>query len=478
MSVRMTESSMGLTGARGLAGAFALALAVGGASAAPRKPPPKAPAAPVAAAPAPASEAAAPPADAAAPATDASTPPLGPQPLREQVAATVNDDVISTYDLRQRVRLLIISSGIQVTEQNLPEIEREALKQLVDERLEKQELETFAKRDKKSTIFPDAKEIDAEYATYAKQFKVTPAQLGDSLKNAGVDPASLREQIRISIGWRRLVGGRFRDNVHINDGEVSEALKRIAVNAAKPQYLVSEAFIDASKVGSEEQAMQGAAQLVKQIRAGAPFAAVARQFSALPSAANGGDAGWLSTGEIRPVLAPIVEGLRPGDVSDPVPVQDGVYLVQLRDKRSGASSTTLTLKQAAIRLPANAPADQVTAASAKLVALRDNAGGCDGLQAAATKVPGVVAGDLGEVNPRDLSPEFQQAVNGLKPGQIGGPVRSAAGLHLLAVCKSQTGPGALPSRSDIENRMYGEQLSMLERRYLRDLRNSAAIDTR
>lgn len=473
----MTEFPIGRPAARALAAAcaLALALAAGAASAAPPKSRAKAAASPPATS-APATPAA--PADAPAPAADAPAPPTGPQPLREQVAATVNDEVISTYDLRQRVRLLIISSGIQVTEQNLPEIEREALKQLVDERLEKQELDTYAKRDKKTSIYPDAKEIDAEFAGYAKGFKVTPEQLSTSLKEAGVDPASLREQIRISIAWRRLVGGRFRDNVHINDAEVTEALKRIAANATKPQYLISEAFIDASKVGGEQQAVQGATSLVQQIRGGAPFAAVARQFSALPSAANGGDAGWLSTGEIRPVLAPIVEGMRPGDISDPIPVQDGVWLVQLRDKRSGAASTTLTLKQAAIRLPADAPADQVTAATAKLIALRDAAGGCEGLQAAAAKAPGVVAGDLGEVNPKDLSPEFQQAVSGLKPGQIGGPVRSSAGLHLLAVCKSQTGVGALPSRSDIENRMYGEQISMIERRYLRDLRNSAAIDTR
>ena len=159
-------------------------------------------------------------------------------------------------------------------------------------------------------------------------------------------------------------------------------------------------------------------------------------------------------------------------------MQDGVYLVQLRDKRSGEGVTTLTLKQAAIRLPADAPADQVTAAAAKLVAVKEAAGGCAQLQGAAAKTPGVVSGDLGEVNVKNLSPEFQRALQGLKPGQIGGPVRSAAGLHLLAICASQTGSGVTTTRADIENHMYSDQLSMIERRYLRDLRNSAAIETR
>ena len=418
-------------------------------------------------------------ADAAAAAdAPATVAPTGPQPMREQVAATVNDDVISTYDLRQRVRLLIISSGVQVNDQNLQEIEREALRALIDERLQRDEIASVEKRQKDIKLYPTEKEIDEDFGSYAKQFNVTPAQLVISLKNSGVDAKTLRDQISISTAWRRYIGGRFRDNVHVSDSQVSAALKRVEAEAARPQYLVSEAFLDASAIGGQPQAMQGADELIKQIRGGAPFSAVARQFSALPSAANGGDAGWLSTGEMKPVIQSAVERMRPGEVSDPIPTQDGVYIVQLREKRSGEGVTTLTLKQAAIRLAPDAPANQVTAAAAKLTALREAAGGCAQLQTASAKVPGVVSGDLGEVNPKNLSPEFQRALVGLKPGQIGGPVRSGAGLHLLAVCASQTGSATTTTRADIENHMYSDQLTSIERRYLRDLRNSAAIETR
>ncbi len=461
---------------RALAGGAAL-LALAGAGGALAQTPAPAPAPSAGAATAPA---AAPTADApaAAPTADAPAEPAGPQPLREQVAATVNDEIISTYDLRQRVRLLIISSGVQVNEQNLPEIEREALRGLVDERLQRQDIATVEARQKDIKLYPEAKEVDEEVATYAKQFNVTPKQLIASLKNAGVDEKTLRDQISIAIAWRRYIGGRFRDNVHVSDTQVAATLDRVKATASQPQYLLSEVFIDAARAGGQPQAVQGATQLVQQIRGGAPFGAVARQFSSLATAANGGDAGWLSEAEVPAALRPAVVKLRSGAVSDPIPVQDGVYIVALRDKRSGAGVTTLTLKQAAIRLAPDAPADQVTAATAKLVALRDGAGGCDQLPAAAAKVSGVIAGDLGAVNPDNLSPEFKSAVEGLKPGQIGGPVRTKAGLHILALCARQTGAGAAPSRADIENRMYGEQLSMIERRYLRDLRNSAAIDTR
>ena len=75
-----------------------------------------------------------------APAAPAATARAAPQGLSESVAAVVNDEIISTYDLAQRMRLLIATSGIQPTQQNIAQFQREALISLVDERLQVQEL--------------------------------------------------------------------------------------------------------------------------------------------------------------------------------------------------------------------------------------------------------------------------------------------------------------------------------------------------
>ena len=402
----------------------------------------------------------------------------GPRPLTEGVAAVINDEIISTYDLRQRIRLLIVSTGVQPTEQNLPQIEREALRALVDERLQEQELRRVEEK-QKFKVFPTDKEIDAEIEDMAKSYNVRGPQLMKSLQGAGIEPATLRDQLRVQLGWRRYVGGRFRDNVHVGEGQISAALTRFNASAAKPQYLVSEVFLDAARIGGQQQALDGAKQLVEQMRSqGAPFAAVARQFSALPTAANGGDAGWLVAGEMPAALEPAIEALKPGQISDPIPVHDGVYIVQLREKRAGSAANMLDLKQAAVALNKDAPATEVASAQAKLVTLRSEVHGCDQLEAQANKVTGVVAGDLGETSLDDLSPDFRTAIDGLKPGEISQPVRTAQGLHVIAVCGRHVGGGKEPTRADIENRIYGEQLSMIARRFLRDLRNSAAIENR
>jgi peptidyl-prolyl cis-trans isomerase SurA len=397
--------------------------------------------------------------------------------LREGVAAVVNDDIISTYDLRQRTLLLIISSGVQPTEESLPEIQREAMRSLVDEHLQIQEIRRLQAK-QKVNVEPSDKEIDDQINALAQQNGMQGSQLLASLQGAGVDPGTLRDQIRVDTAWRRYVGGRFGSTVNVGADQIDSAMKRVIAAAAKPQYQVAEIFIDAQRVGGQEQAEAGARQLVQQIEQGAPFPAVARQFSAASSAINGGDAGWLVSGDMQPALEAALQQMRPGQVSQPIPVTGGVYILMLRDKRAGAGETLVSLKQAALRLPQDASAEDVSAAQAKLASLRGQVKGCSDIEAAAGKVDGVVAGDLGEADINDLAQGFKEAISNLKVGEISAPVRTSAGLHLVALCGRRAANTDGPTRTDLENRLYEQELTMIARRELRNLRNSASIENR
>jgi peptidyl-prolyl cis-trans isomerase SurA len=179
-----------------------------------------------------------------------------------------------------------------------------------------------------------------------------------------------------------------------------------------------------------------------------------------------------------PEVDAALEQLRPGQLSQPIPVKDGVYIIYLRDKRSGAGDTLVNLKQAAVALPADASAGDVEAARVKLADLKLKIKGCDDMAKAAAGVPGVVAGDLGEADVNDLSPQFRDAAEHLQVGQVSDPIRTSVGLHLIAVCGKRSSTGAVLDHDQIENRLYGQQLSMISRRYMRDLRTSATIETR
>lgn len=417
-------------------------------------------------------------APASAPAPAAAPAPRPAEPaLAESVAAVVNDDIVSTYDLVQRMRLLGVTSGIQPDENSLPQLQREALRSLVEERLQFQELRRVEKENKVEIIASD-KEVDAEIDQVARGNNMTGEQLLTQLRAAGVGPETFRSQIRAEVSWQSYIRGRFGSRLRIGQDQIKAVQAQLQASAGKPQFQISEVVIDPNRVGGQAAAMQGAEQLIQQIQQGAPFPAVARQFSSSPTAANGGDAGWVGSGEIPTEVEAALDQLRAGQLSRPIQTQDGIYIVLLRDKRAGSNVVLVNLKQAAVPLAQDTTAEQLEAARVTLEAVRPKVTGCADLEAQAGTVQGVMAGDLGEAEIGGLSPGFQEAVANTPDGKLSQPIRTAAGLHLIMVCGRRQSGAQIPTAQQIENRLFGQQLSMISRRLLRDLRNVATIETR
>lgn len=431
---------------------------------------------PVGAQDAPAPGAAAP--DAAQPAAPAAPDQAIPaSALTESVVASVNDDVITNYDILQRMRLLVVTAGIQPTRNDLPELQRYALSSLIDEHLELQELKREEKEQKANIIATDSV-IDDVIGDMAKDSHMTSDQFLASLAQRGIGADTLRSQLKAQESWQDWIRGRYGSRLRIGEDQIKAYQARMSAEANKPKYQLSEVYVDFEKAGGQTQANDEANQLIAQLHQGAPFQAVARQFSNDSTAANGGDAGWVTAGELDPEVRAAVEQMRPGTLSAPIPTKDGIWIVYLRDRQAGGSAVLVDLKQAAIALPTDASQDLVDAAKAKLEALRGQLKGCDGFEATAGKVDGVLAGDLGEADAKDLAPAFRDAATNLAVGQISEPIRSDQGLHLLVVCSKRSSTAQNLNHDQIENLLIGEQLQMINKRYLRDLRNSASIEVR
>ncbi|WP_252865564.1 peptidylprolyl isomerase [Brevundimonas diminuta] len=389
--------------------------------------------------------------------------------LSDGIIATVNDRIITGFDLRQRMLVLMAMTQVQPTEENIGAIQQQALNDLIDQHLQAAELAKF-----EQLKIGDA-EIDQEIADMARQAGTTPASYINFLEQGGISIPAFREQMRTEIGWRELVGGRFRDRARVGKSQVEQTMRQMTESATKPQYLIGEIYLEAARVGGMQEAMNGARQLVQQMIQGAPFMAVARQFSAAPSAARGGDAGWVVQGTVQPALQSVMDTLEAGQLSNPIPVDGGVYILYMRDKRSGASTSMVKMKQVMVELPENADEAQVVAATQRLEALRGQLT-CDNILTRARSEPGLLGADLGESDVADLLPQFQQVARSAEVGSVSTAVRTPLGVHLLAVCDRRLGGPDAPSAQQVEARLQNQNYAMLGRRYLRDLRADALIE--
>lgn len=391
--------------------------------------------------------------------------------LADGIVATVNDQIITGFDLRQRMLTVIAMSQVQPTEENIPAIQQQALQALIEERLQAQEIAKY------ETLIVTDEEVDQEITGMAQDAGVTPDQYMGFLAQGGIRPEQMRQQLRTEIGWRQLVGGRFNTRARVSRAQVEQALRQLSEAASRPQYLIGEIYIEASRVGGQQAAINGAEQLVAQMVQGAPFQAVARQFSAAPSAARGGDAGWIVQGTVQPALQTALDTLQVGQLSRPIAVEGGVYIIYMRDKRSGAATSLVSLRQAMIELPETASEAEVAAATARLTTLRPQLT-CDNLLQRTSSEAGLLGSDLGEADVANLAPQFQQVASTAEVGTVSAPVRTPLGLHLVAVCGRRVGGADVPSYREVESRLQNQNLAMLARRYIRDLRADALIEVK
>jgi peptidyl-prolyl cis-trans isomerase SurA len=384
--------------------------------------------------------------------------------LAEGVAAVVNDRVISTYDVRQRAHLLLASSGIQPNQESFERARVQAVRDLVDERLQMQEAEHYE-------INVGDDQVEAALGDIARNNNTSKDELLRQLSSTGINPMTLRQQIRADMAWRRLINGRYGSRVRISQLEVAATLQRIVDGASREQFLISEIFLPADGEPEFGEAQNAAERLLQEMQRGAPFPLVARQFSAAPSAAAGGDLGWVAAGELRPEVQVVVAQLQAGQVSTPVRTPEGVYIVALRERREGRAATTvvrLNLRQV------SAPGNQ----RAAMQRARARISTCDDLSNALSGVQGVDITDLGQTSESDLSDAVRAQIAGLGPGQTSAVTAAGDTASMLVVCARDETTEGVPSRSEIEDRLFEAELAMLSQRYLRDLRREATIITR
>jgi len=391
--------------------------------------------------------------------------------LSEGVAAVVNDKVISTFDVRQRTMFILATTGIEANQEGIQRATAQAIRALVDEQVQLQEMDKFK-------VQVGTEEVDRAIDNLARQNGGDRAQLTREMAAAGVSINTFRDQIRAELGWQRLVGGRYGQRIRVSPERVSETLARVTAGASKPQYLVSEIFLEVESPDQQDVVYQGALRLLEQIKQGSPFPSVARQFSAAASAASGGDIGWVGSGEIKSELEPIVATLAPGQVSTPIPVQGGFYIVALRDRREGATPTQrVTLREITIPLGSGASDAEFARAEQRLTNIRGAIRNCDGLDALARRAD-AVALDLGELGEDEFNDTYRAQSTPLQSGQTSPAFRTPTAASVLVMCERTADGAGLPSRGDVEERLYDQELGVLARRYLRDLRREASIITR
>jgi peptidyl-prolyl cis-trans isomerase SurA len=303
------------------------------------------------------------------------------------------------------------------------------------------------------------------------------------LSSHGIPRSSLTDQIRSAIIWNKLVDGKLAPNVSVSDEEIKDTLARIKQEIGKPQYRVAETFLAVDNPSQETDVKALADRLLDQIRQGASFSAVAQQFSQSPTAAVGGDLGWLTAAELPHDIAEAVRGMQAGQLSAPIRTSGGFYILGLLERRTfgtpSPAASTVTLTRVSFLIPpetANAADRQKAFSAAQQVS--ETAKSCEDMRRIGKERSAQNSGEMRDVKIGSLPAEFQTLLTSLQPGQATKPLQFHDGFGVVMLCERKEAPSPIPTREQLVDTLTRQRLDSLARRYLRDLRRTAYVDLR
>ncbi|SKB90088.1 periplasmic chaperone for outer membrane proteins SurA [Rhizorhabdus histidinilytica] len=389
--------------------------------------------------------------------------------------AIVNGTIITQTDVEQRLALVIAANGGNIPDEERERLRLQVLRNLIDETLQIQEATA-----QKVEVSPE--EVQQTYDRVAANFRKSPKEFAEFLREKGSSQASIKRQIEGEAAWRRVLSRKVEPFVAVSDEEVNAIIARLKASKGANEYHVGEIFLSATPETMNE-ASANAERIIDQVRRGASFAAYARQFSEASTAAVGGDLGWVRAEQLPDQLASVVNQLQPGQISQPIAIPGGYSILLLSDKRQvlGADprDAQLLLKQLTVNFPPGITQAQATPKVEAFAKALEQIKGCGNANEVAANIGAEVVNN-DQMKIRDLPPQLQEVMLNLQIGQSTPPFGSLRdGIRALILCgRDDPTPSSGPSFEQIQSQIEQERVNRRAQRYLRDLRRDAVIEYR
>ena len=401
--------------------------------------------------------------------------------LVDRIIAVVNQEVITQFELSERMQR--VTRELQQRNTPLPDrdvLERQVLERMITERVQLQRAVDLGLR-------VDDAQLDQTVARVAENNKMTVAEFREALLRDNIPMQKFREELRSEIVISRLRDREVDNRITISENEVDLFLAEQAAGTdAASEYQLSHIVIRLPEQASPEQTERQRAraeEVVKRTRAGVDFAQLSAAYSDAPEAMTGGDMGWRERDRMPDLYLEAVSKMRPGEVSEVLRSPAGFHVLKLTNTRG--SGAPLLIEQTRARHILLRVGEQASEAEAtrKLANLRERiVNGIDfGELAKLNSDDGSAGagGELGWLYPGDTVPDFERAMNSLAVGELGQPIKSPFGMHLIQVLERRTADMSSDrKRLDARRVLRDKKSDEAYLEWLRQLRDRAYVELR
>jgi peptidyl-prolyl cis-trans isomerase SurA len=406
--------------------------------------------------------------------------------LVDAIAAVVDTDVITRTDLNTRVGQVMRNmktKGGAVPQ--LAELQKQVLEHIIVERIQ-----LHVAKDAGIRVEDNA--LDAAISRIAEQNKMTVADFRKKVERDGTPFMHFREQIREEIIIRRLREKEVENKIQVSDSEIENFLTTFGMSQDQQEYNLGHILIRIPENASPEQIEQRnkrATEVLQKLRSGVDFAKTAISYSDAENALEGGDMGWRLRERLPQAFGEAATNMKIGEISSIIKSANGFHILKLIGRRS-SNAKAMPMPTAVQQTHARhilIKVNQVVSsdeARRKLIDLKqridNNAATFEELaKTFSNDFSAKKGGDLGWIYPGDTVPEFERAMNALKPGQVSEPIETPFGFHLIEVVERKTDELSqerlkMVARQAIRARKLDDAMQ----EWLRQLRDSAYVEYR
>lgn len=408
--------------------------------------------------------------------------------LVDAIVAVVNNEVITRQDLEDRMKM--VAQRMKAQGLAMPP-EDQFRKQLL-ERMIVDKAQLQMAREQGITV--DDLILDRAIARIADQNKMSIQQLRNQLEKEGTSFATFREGVREEIIMQRLREREVDNKIQVSDAEVDAFLAENggAEQKAQPELDIAQILIRIPENASPEQIAERrkrADAVVQQLSTGTDFAKLAATYSDATDALKGGDMGWRSQERLPQLFVDAVARRNPGEIAL-VKSANGFHILKLvgrREAQVGKANPALPpVTMTHVRHILIKVNQVTTAAEAKRKLLelkqrlKNKAATFEELaKLYSNDLSASKGGDIGWVYPGDTVPEFERAMNALKPGEVSDPIETPFGFHLIQVIERKTDDMSKDrQRTAARQILRDRKLEEATENWLREVRDRAYVEYR
>lgn len=388
------------------------------------------------------------------------------------IVAVVDDEAISSFDVERRMRFVLATTSLSRTEETIERIRPQVVHSLIDEKLQ-------VRAAAAAGIEITEQDVALAIAGIEESRNMPPGAIARMLKDQGVPEETFLAQIRAQILWSKLVARKVRPQVKISEEEITQAVQRFATPSVRREMQVAAITLPVEKPEREQEIRALADKLAGEIRGGASFEEVARQFSASGKT----EPFWIRPDQLDPALARALSGLGEGGIAPPLRTPEGYAIMKLYGTRplAEAKGPEVTLKEILLRLKPDAnqrEADMLLEIGEEVA---KHPGTCQ--EQGIASIDNLKDFDI-EVNFRRdklaaLPPALKIIAENLGVGDISTPFASREGIRLYMLCGKFDAPAAAaPDRDQARNRLMQQKLDLEAQKYMRNLRREAFVEIR